>query len=190
MLEPTEWFGPDKAQTKSAQPVLFLTMPDERQKGWIDYEDKVICLLIIKGKIRFRTGHICSLPGSHGSGLEIDNVSKTVVWCDQEIRDCDDFDDRHEKSFLVSDPCLMKLDEIIFLRDGKVALQWFKKVFTPCQILRIVKLLASDDLGIFAEQQEEAAAWHDTINKINARLAWWKEKGQSHQPFGQTAPAA
>jgi len=189
MLEPTEWFGPDTDQTKAAQPALFLTMPDQRQKGWINYTDQMVCLIDIGGEIRFRTGHICSWPGSHGSGSEIDNVVKTIVWCDQNIRDCDHFDDRHEKSFQVNDPCLMKLDEIVFLRDGKVAAQWFKGVFTPCQILRIVRLLALDDLGIFAEQQEEIAVWRASINKINARLAWWKEKGQLHRPFGQTAPA-
>ena len=103
-----------ESTTVLQQPALFFTPPSQRQPGWLSYEDEVIFVILDKqGLPKIRTGHICSWPGSHGAGFEVDNVSKTIVWCDQVLNDLsDNADDAYEKLFNVDDSCLIKRDEI------------------------------------------------------------------------------
>lgn len=101
-FDPSEKFVP--------QPLgLFSPKPGERTPGWITKGDQVLFVIIDpKGKPRIRTGHICSSPGSHGAGWEVDNVQETIVWCDQVLNDCAGCaDDTYEKSFVPSDPRLI-----------------------------------------------------------------------------------
>ena len=155
-------------------------MPDERKPGWIKHQDLVAFVLTDPRTmaVRICTGHICSSPGSHGAGFEVDNVAKTIVWSDQTLNDfADDADDAHEKSFEVGDPRLIRRDEAHVLADAKLAEKWFKGVCSPEAIVEIARLCSLKDFGISEYERAIAARWQAGIEKLDANLEHWRLYG-------------
>jgi hypothetical protein len=172
MLEPIEWFGPEEMQKNTGQSSLFLVLPNERQKGWAAYHDRV--LFIIKDechKFRVRTGFINSTPNTH---VDVDNVTKVVVWSDIALCDADDVDDAHEKSFAVNDPMLIKLEEVQLICNGRVLKEWFKGILSPHEIVQIQHLLKLSDFGRASELTE--IAQRDRPSRLLQQLfsSWWQ----------------
>ncbi len=58
------------------------------------------CLTSIRPAQELRTGIFVVGRAVMAQAFEIDNISKTIVWCDQVLNDLsDNADDAHEKSF-------------------------------------------------------------------------------------------
>ena len=129
----------------------------ERKPGWIAHGDKVLFFDADRGGVmRVRTGHIASSASSH---CGIDNIFRTVVWCDHVNNpDADNADDAHERSFMISDPTLMHRDEAAWLRNVVNAKAWFGGMYQPPVIDRIVRLLTLPDFGQAEEEREIEAA--------------------------------
>jgi hypothetical protein len=174
-------------QLTKIQPAKVLVMPDQRGKGWIKYMDLVLFVHTIKGVLWIRTGHIASWPGSHGVGFEIDNFSKTIVWSDESIRDCDHFDDCHEKTFKVNDPLLIRRDEVHFLQDGKLALKWFHGTLAPCEIYRVHRLLKQSDFGLAEEMAYNDTERLQLLPRLKALESWWHTNTYPHPVLGRRA---
>lgn len=177
------WEGPRiEVSSVQSKPLEAIPEPAGRQRGWINYEDHVAFVIIDKeGRPRIRTGHITSWPGSHGAGHEVDNLGKTVVWCDQVLNECaDNADDAHEKTFDPKDPNLLRLDELEILKDPKVAEVWFKGVHAPEIARQISALVSLPDLGIGKEEKEMADRQQKFFKDLSARLPWWKDKPPVH----------
>jgi len=173
--------------TKVQKLLLQIPKPQERGKGWLNYDDPVIFVILdSSGLPRIRTGHICSSPGSHGTGFEIDNISKTIVWCNQVLNDLsDNADDAHEKSFSVRNPCLLKLNEIKPLRDARKAAEWFKGVYPRNIAHQIAKLLSRPYFGLHDEAKEKAAVEQKFARRLDLNLHWWQKHGRPHPVFGK-----
>ena len=169
-----------------------IPLPSKRPPGWLKYEDAVIFVILDdKGVPRLRTGHSCSWPGSHGAGFEIDNISKTIVWCNQVLNDLsDNADDAHEKSFSIKNPCLLKLDEIKPLRDARKATEWFKGVYPRNIAHKIAKLLSRPYFGLHDEAKEKAAVAKKFSRRSDLNLRWWQKHGRPHPVFGKVGRLA
>jgi len=162
------------------KPLALIPMPGRRPADWIKYEDVVAFVEYDQSsqRIFIGTGHICSWPGSHGSGMEVDNIRKTVVYSDEEIREVEDFDLAHEESFDPQDACLVRLDEVDFLRDPERAVAWFQGVFPPEVARQISALFCKSDFGR-AEREEEKRKQLKELNvKSELNVHWWKYCGR------------
>ena len=159
------------------KPIVSIPMPGQRPPDWIKHEDEVAFVRRKgtgdKAKIIIGTGHICSWPGSHGNGMDVDNIKKTIVWSDEELRMADNADDAHEKSFETKDPCLLRLDEIIIIRDPERAVAWFNGVFTPETAREICALLNKPDFGYEERQKKEQEAREKLHSERKPR--WWEK---------------
>lgn len=166
------------------QSTLFFTKPSERQRGWLAYEDDVAFVILDRKNIpRIRTGHITSTGHSH---CGIDNVSKTVVWCDQILNDLsDNADDAYEESFKINDPRLLKRGEIEPLKDPKVAAEWFRGIYPPKVACRIAKLISKPDFGLSDEAKEKAAVQDKCYERAEENLKYWQEHGCPHPVYGK-----
>lgn len=146
--------------------ISVIPLPSVRPANWIKRGDLVAFVLIDRrGKVRIRPGHICSWPGSHGAGMEVDNVKKTIVWSHVVLNDlADNADDAHEEGFDPKDPRLFRLDEIEYLKDPQRAICWFDGVYLPEVIREIARLLSLPDLGTDEELKDEAA-WYEDVRR-------------------------
>jgi hypothetical protein len=169
--------------TVHQQLALCVTPPGHRQPGWLARGDEVIFVILDrKGLPRIRTGHIGSTGCSH---CGIDNISKTVVWCDQVLNELsDNADDAYERSFKVKDPCLIKLDEIERLKDPKVAAGWFRGIYPPKVAHHISKLLSKPDFGLLDEAKGKAAVRDKYHERSEANLKHWQEYSCPHPVYG------
>jgi hypothetical protein len=167
-------------------------MPSERPPGWIAYHDRVAFIIRDqRGSLRIRTGHIASTAGTSHTG--VDNVSKTVVWCDQRLNDlADNADDAHEECFNPKDPRLLRLDEVKVLGYLERITVWFEGVYSSEEIRRIGELLTQHfDFGRQKELDEEAEAWQLGIEAARKKLGWYDQAGKFHPPVrDEQAPAA
>src|SRR5437868_4664180 len=95
------------------------------------YKDRVVVVRVKGPQIHVFPGHICSWPGSHGTGMEVDNIRKTIVWTDQPCRENqNDADDEHEMVFDPSNPCLLTEAEANLLKNSAASIAWFNDTFT------------------------------------------------------------
>ncbi|MES2314843.1 MAG: hypothetical protein V4524_02815 [Patescibacteria group bacterium] len=156
------------------EPAKDLILPNQRTKGWIEYMHLVLFVHPVDGVLRIWTGHITSLPGSHGDGFEIDNVVKTVVWTDLPLRNCDRLNDCHEKTFKVNNPLLIRRDEVHFFKDENLALKWFHGVLSPEEIGLVVKLLSMEDFGLSFQAPEMKGSTRRFEEVPSAQSSWWK----------------
>lgn len=154
--------------------------PDQRQPGWISYQDLVgVVILDHRDVPRIRIGHVCSLPGSPGDGPEVDNVSKTVIWSDQGFNDpSDSAYDVHEKVFDVKDPCLFRRDEIEFLKDKAKAVAWFRGTHSPRIARKIAYLLSLPDFGKSIESREWASEQRKFSRRFDVNRRHWQFYGR------------
>jgi len=129
------------------------------------------------GKFRIRTGFICSTPHTH---LDIDNVTKVVIWSDSALRDSDSADDAHEQSFQVKDPMLIRLEDVFLVRDGRMLKKWFEGILTPHEIVQIQRLLKLSDLGR-ANELIEIARRERPANLLRQFYSTWWQK--FHRPI-------
>lgn len=166
--------------------------PAGRSPGWITYRDRVAFVILdYRGKPRIRTGHIASWPGSHGAGMEVDNVNKTVVWCDQTLNDlADDADDAHEQSFNPKDPRLIRLDEVSVFQDAKRAAIWFGNTYPERVAKHIGILFTMSDFGRSDELQDSEAAQKIAIEAARREMGWYGEDGQFHPPVRDDSTVA
>lgn len=148
------------------KPVASVPKPADRPVDWIKYNDLVAFVITDRrGKVRIRPGHICSWPGSHGAGMEVDNVKRTIVWSRLVLNDvADNADDAYEKGFDPKDPRLFRLDEIEYLKDPERAASWFTGVYPPDVVREIARLLSIPDLGMDEELKDEAA-WYEEVRQ-------------------------
>lgn len=164
------------------KPVTSVSKPALRPAKWIKYEDKVAFVIIDRnGKPRMRTGHVTSWPGSHGSGFEVDNIAKTIIWSDQELRMADNADDAYEKGFSPKDPCLLRLDELEPLKNPETAVAWFQGIYSPEISRQISALISKPDLGWEDEWKEEAEIEKSARDAARKKLGWW-EGSKFHPP--------
>lgn len=167
----------------SQKPATSVPKPADRPAKWIKYEDLVAFVIIDRnGKPRIRTGHVTSWPGSHGAGLEVDNVVQTIVWCDQVLNDlADNADDAYEESFDPKDPNLLRLDELEPLKNPETAIVWFQGIHSPEISRQISVLLSKPDLGHEDECKEEAEALESAHEAVRKKLGWW-QGAEFHPP--------
>ncbi|MEK7641795.1 MAG: hypothetical protein AAB365_02260 [Patescibacteria group bacterium] len=165
----------------------FVLMPSERPPGWIAYQDRVAFIIRDqRGGLRIRTGHIASTAGTSHAG--VDNVSKTIVWCDQRLNDlADNADDAHEECFDPKDPRLIRLDEVKALRYLNRITAWFQGVYSSEEIQRLSELFLTFDFGRQQELEEEAEAWRLGMEAARKKLGWYGEDGQFHPPVNDSS---
>ncbi len=157
-----------------------MPLPKDRPADWIRYKDRVAFAIIDKAGIpRMRTGHICSWPGSHGAGMTVDNVAKTIVMCDQVLNDMADHeDDRHERAFDPKDPALLRLDEIEPLKDPEFAVSWFESKHCADVARQISELLRKSDLGLEDELKARSAELTTIVKRGKVNMSWWRRYGR------------
>lgn len=156
-----------------------IPLPGSRPRGWIKYADGMAVVMNIKGKLRVRTGFVCSSPGSHGAGMEVDNVRETIVWFDDVLNEmADDADDAHEQGFNPQDPHLVRLDEVEYLRDPARAVAWFAGVRSETQAKEISALFRKPDFGYEEEAKEESDFWSRVAKRSEVNMQWWRTKGR------------
>lgn len=165
------------------KPLAAIPKPSERPPDWIASDAGVAIVLVENGKVRIRPGSICSAPGSHGSGWEVDNIRKTIVWTDDSINPgADSVDDAHEACFDPKDPRLLRLDEIEYLKDPERAVRWFTGAESP-EIARIISgLLSKPDFGRQDELTEYAEASRKGQEAAKAKLGYY-EGAAFHPPI-------
>lgn len=93
-----------------------------RKDGWARYARRVAVVKVHEAAVAIHTGHICSTPTSH---IGVDNLVRTVVWCDEPWRDADSADDAREFGIEVRSPNLLGADEIGLLQYAAVVKMWF-----------------------------------------------------------------
>ena len=120
------------AKSKTSRTTGGVVALSERGSGWINRGDRVVVIVrsFDHDDPRVIMGHICSSGAVHpqkdGSHVGIDNVTKTVVWGHEPFnRDADSADDAYEKSFEISDPHLLKLEEVQYMMKGGTIFGWF-----------------------------------------------------------------
>ena len=104
--------------------------PHMRTKGWLNHKDRVVVITFEDRIPIIKTGHVCSWPGSHGIGMEVDNINETVVWGDEpwnNLAIVDNADDAHEKTFTPRNNHLfLKIEEAVQLCNVEQATLWFE----------------------------------------------------------------
>ena len=120
------------------------TPPTQRKKGWINYLDNVLTIEVsprADNGVYVMRGHICSWPGSHGAGFEVDNVKTTIVYLDdpQAEDGMAPPDDVREKSFEGSDPHLIRREDAPWFKDPSNVYLWFEGVYSSPVCEQIAK---------------------------------------------------
>lgn len=151
--------------------------PSERPSDWIAYQDRVAFVITdYRGNLRIRTGHIVSTAGT--SHTNIDNVTRTVVWCDQRLNDlADNADDAHEVVFNTKDPRLVRLDEVEVFHYTTRSIAWFEGIYSHDAARRISMLFESSDFGRKNELEEEALAFNLGLEAARKKLGHYAENG-------------
>jgi hypothetical protein len=130
-----------KSNKMPTEPMKFPPPVNCRLEGWARTHDRVAVIVMNGDSVRIFYGVISSHP-TIGDKIA-DNVTQTAVWGDQAFNpDADSADDAHELDLRIDDPRLLKKEEALLLRQNtKVARAWFKGVYPPKTIGRIIKAL-------------------------------------------------
>lgn len=125
--------------TRATQPSLFTIPCHDRGPGWAKHGDRVVTVKVEpNGEVIIRAGHITSTPHSH---VGIDNVTEVVIWDDIAWREADNADDAHEKTFVVQDAHLIKVEDVIRFQEESFAMRWFGGAYLPEVIRKIASAL-------------------------------------------------